>query len=734
MLRLSLWPFLAATTQPTSSSIFNLKSRGPASGSPQSRALASGRWLGWGAAVGLGLGPLASLAASTGAPLALDAITVTAEKRKAEVMEVSGSVSARSGEELADAEVESLEELAQQVPNLHVFTWGGSRESNIFIRGIGPGLFTDQTVGFYVDGVNYTSNGMFDIELMDIERVEVLRGPQGTLYGGNSLGGIINIITRAPGNTPEGRVSLSADNLDRRKVGLQGSLPLIRDELFASVSLSATDDDGHLTNIHNGEDYGATREASARVKVHWQPSHDLEADLSLDYDRRRGDSYGLGTAEFIEQNPDKVDHNMHGEDEQDAKGISMSITRRFDAGTLTSITGWRDWETLNSADQDAGSNPDYTHHSTSDESQNQLSQELRWASGGEANLSWLAGLYAYRSEYQVDGVNVLDYTAFGMGGPYRDLTDASKDNSGQAVFGQLDYRMGEHLSFTAGLRLDREKREADIRTQMESGNSVHIQGDKTFKQWLPKLGASWALREGLVYGSVSRGYRAGGFDYLYPSEDDPTYDSETSTNYELGYKSNFLSGALELSTALFYIEIDDQQVQQLVPQTGEILTDNAGKGRSQGLEFESRYRPAPGWLVSASGSYTDAEYVRYQGCDFSGMSANCNGNKMVNTPELTGNFAVQHRRSLTDRMDLFVRTDVQYIGDYYFDSQNQFKQNAYSLLNFKVGVELEDWEVYAWVKNAADTYYSRVEFDFGAGRTLEAGDPRRFGVSLAARF
>lgn len=734
MLRLSHRSAMAGTANPASNALCKLKSRAPSSGLTRSRTALADSWLGWGAAAGLGLAPLTSLAAPAAAPLALEPITVTAEKRQAEVMDVSGSVSARSGEELADAEVESLEELGQQVPNLHVFTWGGSRESNIFIRGIGPGLFTDQTVGFYVDGVNYTSNGMFDLELMDIERVEVLRGPQGTLYGGNSLGGIINIVTRPPGNTATGRLSLSADNLDRRKLGLQGSVPLIRDELFASVSLSATDDDGHLTNIHTGEDYGETREASARVKLRWQPSHDLEADLILDYDRRRGDSYALGTADFIKRNPDKVDHNMHGKDDQDSRGASLSISRQFDAGTLTAITGWRDWETLNSADQDAGSNPDYTHHSTSDESQNQLSQEVRWASGGETELSWLAGLYAYRSEYHVDGVNVLDYTAFGMGGPYRDLTDASKINSGQAVFGQLDYRVGERLSLTAGLRLDREKREADIRTQLESGASVHIQGDKHFNQWLPKLGASWTLSDGLLYGSVSRGYRAGGFDYLYPSEDDPTYDSETSTNYELGYKSSFLSGALELSTALFYIEIDDQQVQQLVPQTGKILTDNAGKGRSQGVEFETRYRPAPGWLVSASGSYTDAEYVRYQGCDFSGVSANCNGNKMVNTPELTANLAVQHRRPLTDALDLFARADVQYIGDYYFDSQNHFEQDAYSLLNLKAGVESEHWEAYAWIKNAGDEYYSRVEFDFGAGHTVEAGDPRRFGISLAARF
>lgn len=665
----------------------------------------------------------------------LDAITVTAEKRDADVMDVSSSVSAKTEIELQDAEIASIVELSQHTPNLHIFTWGGSRENNIFIRGIGPGLFTDPTVGFYVDGVNYTSNGMFDLDLADIERVEVLRGPQGTLYGGNSLAGIINVITKKPGNYTEGKLTFSADSLDQRKLGISASTPLIEDELFVGVSLSKVDNSGHLDNIYNGKDYGGREDTNARLKFLWQPTDTLETNLILDYQKLRGDSYALGSADFIKKNPKKVDHNFDGENNRDSKGLALSVTKSFDGIDFTSVTGWRDWDSLNSADQDAGSMDGYMHHSESDEEQSQISQEFRWASTDNQPLQWLAGLYAYKSEYKVDGLNTLDYTAFGMGGPYADRTLVDKDNSGYAAFGQLDYDINDRLTLTAGLRLDKEKRKADIETRMQSAASVDIKGEKNFTEWLPKLGASYTLEnDALLYTTVSKGYRAGGFDHLYPSENDPTYESETSTNYELGYKSSFMDGSLELSAALFYIDIKDQQVQQLVPTTGTILTDNAGKGRSQGLEFESRYTPAEGWLISLGGSYTKAEYKSYSGCDFTGMVSNCNGNKMVNTPELTANIAIQNRHPLTENLDLFSRIDVQHIGDYYFDSLNKFKQDSYQLVNLKMGVEAENWEAYAWVKNATDEYYSSVEFDFGAGHTVEAGDPRSYGMTLSTRF
>ncbi|CZF82430.1 TonB-dependent receptor [Grimontia marina] len=666
---------------------------------------------------------------------ALEVITVTADKRSANKMDVPSSLSVQTDQDLKDAQITSIQELGQHIPNLHIFTWGGSRESNIFIRGIGPGLFTDPTVGFYVDGVNYTNNGMFDLDLIDIERIEVLRGPQGTLYGGNSLAGIINVVTNKPDNFTEGRVSFSADSLNERKLNATVYTPIIEDELFAGLSLAGIQSDGHIENVFDGSDYGKKDDLFARTSLRWIPSDSLEANFVIDYQRLRDDSYALGLAEFIKNNPEKINNDFKGIDNRDSVGISLAVTKNFDAFDFTSITGWRDWENKSSADQDANSNPLYVFHSKSDEKQKQLSQELRWNSTTSTELKWLGGLYAYTSEYRVIGKNNVDYTAFGYGGPYVDMSNVKKDNSGYAAFGQLDYNITPNITLTAGLRLDREKRKANINSNNQSTTSVVVNGTKDFDVWLPKAGASYSFTDGsLLYTSVSRGYRAGGFDHLYPSQEDPVYDEETSTNYEIGFKTTQLDNKLDLSAAIFLIDIKDQQVQQLIQSTNQVLTDNAGRGRSQGIEIEARYIPANNWFIELGGSFTNAEYKKYENCDLLGSAGNCDGKKMVNTPNVTANLAVQYKKPLTHSLDLFTRVDAMHIGKYYFNSLNTLKQDPYQLINAKLGIEASSWDAYFWVKNALDENYSTVEYDFGTGPTAEAADPRSFGMTLTAYY
>ncbi|WP_163390989.1 TonB-dependent receptor [Enterovibrio norvegicus] len=665
----------------------------------------------------------------------LDVITVTADKRSENMMYVPSSLSVKTDLDLKDAEITTISELAQHTPNLHIFTWGGSRESNIFIRGIGPGLFTDPTVGFYVDGVNYTNNGMFDLDLIDIERIEVLRGPQGTLYGGNSLAGIINVVTNKPDNFTEGRASLSADSLNERKLSATVYTPIVEDRLFAGLSVAGVQSDGHIENIFDGSDYGKKDDFFARTTLRWLPSDSIEVNLAVDYQRLRDDSYALGLADFIKNNPEKINNDFKGKDNRDSIGASLSLTKNYDTIDFTSITGWRDWENNSSADQDANSSALFVFHSSSDEKQTQLSQEFRWASTSPSDLQWLAGLYAYASDYKVRGRNDLDYTGIGYGGPYVDRSNVKKTNSGYAAFGQLDYNITPALVITGGLRLDREKRKADIKFTNQSTSNVSIAGTKDFDIWLPKIGVTYTFGDSsMVYSSVSRGYRAGGFDHLYPSQNDPAYDEETTTNYELGYKTTQLDNKLDLSAAIFLIDIKDQQVQQLVKATNQVLTDNAGRGRSQGLEFEARYIPANNWLIELGGSITHAEYRKYDNCDLLGSTKNCNGKKMVNTPNFTANLAVQHRIPLTDDWDLFSRIDATHIGEYYFNSLNTLKQEPYQLINAKVGLEASSWDAYLWVKNALDEHYSTVQYDFGTGPTAEAADPLSVGITLTSHF
>ena len=669
-------------------------------------------------------------------PPSLEHVVVTAEKRNADLLDVSASISALTGDIIEDAGINSITELSQYIPNLHIFSWGGRRDSNIFIRGIGPGLFTAPTVGFYVDGVNYSNNGMFDMELMDIERVEVLRGPQGTLYGGNSLGGVINVVTRQPGNNTEGRASLSADDLNQYRLSSSFSTPLKQDVLFFGFALSALKSDGYIDNTFLNTDYGARDDISARSKLRWQLNDNLEAVLTVDFEHYRGDSYAMGPTAAIKARPEEINHDFEGVDDRDSLGTALTVTWSNDSVDFTSISSWRDWENLNSADQDAGSTPGFVFNSVSFEDFQQISQELRLSSKDTQQLDWIVGLYAYSSDFDVRSTNTSDFTAFGMGGPYIDSTRSNQDNSGYAAFGQLDIAATDQLTLTAGLRIDHEEREAiiDINSQ-SSGTVTTLSGDRDFDEVLPKVALSYrTANDNLIYGSVSQGYRAGGFDTLYPNVDNPTFDSESSINYELGYKAKMLDGRLDLSAALFLIDIDDQQVQQLLP-SGTIITDNAAKSRSQGIEFESRFTPATGWLISLAGNYTDATFDEYLGVNLVTFAPqDYSDNRLPNSPKFTASLSIQNRHPISDGLTLFTLLDNQYIGSYYFDALNQLEQDAYNLLNARVGLESEHWSAYVWVKNALDEYYSKVEFEFGFGPTAEASEPRSFGITVATQF
>ncbi|MDP5213373.1 TonB-dependent receptor [Pseudoalteromonas tunicata] len=666
----------------------------------------------------------------------LERILITSEKRTANIMEVASSVSALFGQELVDSEVNTITELSHLVPSLHVFSWGGRRDSNVFMRGIGPGLFTEPTVGFYVDGVNYGNNSIFDLELVDIERAEVLRGPQGTLYGGNSLSGVINIVTKKPDEVPEFKGVFSYDEFSAKRLKLAINTPLNQDNLFLSVSGSAHHSDGHLKNTYLNTHFGAHNDISARTKLRWLATDDIEVNFVVDYERFRGDSYAMGILDQIKENPDEVQHDFEGIDNRDALGLSITIDFTGKHIDFISITSWRDWENDNSADQDTGHTPGYVFTSSSLEDFEQFSQEFRWSSKGNHPINWLTGLYAYQSETTSHAHNFQDFSAVGMGGPTSDYSVTTKEDESLAAFGQLDYKFTDQLTLTSGVRFHNEKRYAQLDLDFYSrGMIVEYDGKKSFNEILPKFAISYqTLESDLIYSSYSKGYRAGGFDTLYPNQNKPTFEPEYSHNYELGYKTLLLDNKLSLSLAAFYIQLKEQQVQQLL-QNATIITDNAGKSESKGIELESRFNLNTNWSLSFSTSYIAAQYKAYKSINFATfMAEDYSDNYLPNTPKLSANLSINHRQELDDNLSLMMQVDNIFMGEHYFDAANTMKQPDYYLLNAKVGIEAQDWYAHLWIKNALDEYYSKVAFNFGFGVTAEAGNPRTIGITVGTSF
>lgn len=662
----------------------------------------------------------------------LEELTVTAQKREQSLQEIPSSISALTGEDIADVNIKNISELSQRVPGLNIYTWGGRRETNVFIRGIGPGLFTPATIGFYVDGVNYTSSGMFDIDLLDIKQIEVLRGPQGTLYGGNSLGGVINVVTRQPTNELNSQLSMSSNSFNESE--LKGSIntPIITDRLFASVSVAHMYDRGDIENIYLDTMVDDRKDTSIRAKLRWTASEKLNATLGIDWKKFRGGSYAFAAIDNIEEYPKKRNYDFEGVDDHDATGINLKMEWGGEAMTLTSITGWRNWESKNSADQDTGTDPAFQNHSFTAEKNEQITQELRLNSinTDHSSIEWVAGIYGYNT-------NIVSNTSSNsVATQYYDVK-----NSGYAAFGQIDVDLSESITLLAGLRLDDETREADLERFASSTSAGTFDGSKSFHEWLPKVGISFqASNATLLYATISKGYRAGGIDLLFPNFDldKIEYDSETSINYEAGLKSTMWDNRLTLSMSIFRIDLKDQQVQNIQPNY-TIVTDNVGEARNQGVEIEFKAIPAAGWSIDSSLTYLDAELRDYKThalntTSFSIDPVDYSGNEQPYAPSLSANLSVQNRRPLANSFDLFSHISIQHRGGHYFDAANTFKQDSYQLVNAKIGIEAESWGVYLWGKNLTDEQYQVIAFDQGAGPMSELGKLRSVGVSLDAYF
>lgn len=677
----------------------------------------------------------------TGEIYQLEAVTVTAEKRPAALQNVPASISAITGDQIDDAGIQSISEIANLVPNLHIFTWGGRRNNHIFMRGVGA-TYGEPAVGFYVDGVGYTSDGMFDMDLFDVERVEVLRGPQGTLYGRNALAGVINIVTRQPTNETEARVSAGAGKFGQRE--LKGSLrtPLVEDRLFLGLSASATWHDGYVDNMHLGKKADDRNDQSLRASLRWTPTTNLDATLSLDAERFRGGAYPLGPLQEISDHPERVRNDFSGHDNRDSFGSSLSLNWNTPPDVrVTSITGWRDWENDGGGDTD-GSPLDIVRESTR-EDRKQLTQELRLASPEtESMLRWMAGLYYYQEDNGITTRSRFGSDAVAMGfvpAPMDSLLVADKDDQGYAVFGQLDYRITDHITLTTGLRRDHDRRRVRMHTRMEMGGTPipgsegALNDRRIFKEWLPKVALAYKPDDNtLWYANATKGYRAGGFNTLMNVDpDDANFDPERSINYEAGLKWSGWQKRLSLNLALFRVNLTDQQVIQLTPNIGSVVR-NAGESHSQGLEVELMLRPAPGWDFNAGFSHTNARFDEYRddvrGVDYA-------GNRVPLVPREMFNLALQNRRPLGASAVLFSRLELQRIGDFHWDTANTLKQGAYNLVNLRLGVEGDTWEAYLWGRNLLDEGYAEFAYDFpGLGPRAQAGRPRTVGVTVNARF
>ncbi|MEC4812876.1 MAG: TonB-dependent receptor [Scytonema sp. PMC 1069.18] len=664
-------------------------------------------------------------------------IVVTAQKRPEDIQDVPISITTLTEEEIEDADITSLDDISANTPNFSTFL--SSRNTLYSIRGLSNFNFLSRDpVAFYIDDVPYDYSGFIDVDLPDLERVEVLRGPQSTLYGRNAQAGAVNLITRKPTNTFEFNGSASYGNYDDLDVRAGISGPLIEDKLFFRLSGKYGSRDGYLKNTFLDTDVDYRSGGTGRAQLLWTPTEDWDISFNTSFD-----DYNDGAAPlvFLEQsNPYKIRQNFDGFNNLNSDTQSLRVVYKQPDFRLTSITARRfsNWELENEADLTTSD----IFTQIADVDSTVFSQEIRLQSPEDSeSFQWLFGGYFESKDFNVDADGFrygVDAVALGfVRTPGRDRISAEIDETTFAVFTQASYKPIDALTLTAGVRYESFNSTLDSRARTfipadgspssstgASFNDVEKDGDI----FLPRFVIQYRFNPNImVYGSIARGYKPPGVNYRAENQQTLTYDVEKSWNYELGLKSSWLDNRLTVNLAVFHNPVDDFQV--AVPGVTGLFADIANAEVSiTGFEVEASATPLTGLNIIAGFGFTDAEFTNYTN-PFTGQ--NFNGNTPAYAPDFTYNLAVQYRAL----RGIFARVELQGLGTTYLTDDNRFKQGPLAIVNARLGYELENYGIYFFANNIFDTEQVNSVVPFGSfGNIASYGVPATYGVQLKARF
>jgi iron complex outermembrane receptor protein len=701
------------------------------------------------------------------AALELDEIVVTAQKREQRLQDVPVAVSAISGETIASQGITRIEGIAQLAPSLNVTAGIKSTQAGISIRGIGNnstfGSQVEPAVLVVFDDVSQVQSGQAFSTMIDVERIEVLRGPQNTLFGKNASAGVVNIVSRVPSDEFEASTELTATDDDEQAISGTLSGPL-SDTLGYRLTGYYSDLGGYISNIEGGDDLHDRESQAFRGKLRWQPSDDLDVTLSANYmdiDERccsMVPTYWDPRAAFLAPAPlgvlltdmlpglkqdkenDKTGRDDGDHQSSDNTGASLKLDYRLGEHTLTSISAYNEWSNRAGNDIDFSGRDVpgdlaglYGVRSWDDADRNSdfVSQELRLASPAGETLDYIVGAYYSKSE------NDERYQRFSEIPPLTENTDGSTETEGYAAFGQADWHFTDATTLSLGVRYNTEEISAEVQDLKAGGV---ITGDDDDSVWLGKLSLQHQLLDDtMVYATVSTGYKGQAFDtsgFTEEKAENPVQPEE-SVNYELGVKSVFADGRFQINADTFFTAYDDFQAQhQRVNENGATAPQllNVGNLETYGVELDAAAMVVENLRLSLGAAYTHAEVTEWddapcyalqtvaEGCNKvasvepSGkknfVQASAEGNELPMAPEWRFTLNGDYLLPLADMpFDFFANANYIWQDDTYYDIKGSPRsvQDAYGVANLSLGIvenTSERYRVTAFVNNVFDEFYS----------------------------
>jgi len=699
----------------------------------------------------------------------LEEVIVTAQKRTESLQDVPLAITAISGQSMRERGIDGLEGLQFAIPNFNLGQQLGV--ARISLRGVGLENLSagaEGSIAFYSDGIFYSRPAAALSGLYDIERVEVLRGPQGTLYGRNATGGAINVITAKPTEEFEGYANLSYGNYNA--INFEGAVggALIKDTLRARLSARTQDRDGYGTNIISGADIDNSHTRSVRFQLEALPSEDLSLLLRANYHKEDDNNYGYHFInQFADENgvetpalglllggqkavdPRDIASDLEPKNDREIWSAGLEINYDFGWGHFKSLTAYLSTEYLTRSDLDSTSFP--LAPITQFENAQQFSQELQLS--GEINhFTWLAGLYYFEEDID-GGIDIpINDILFGGTGTMMEgfFGGGSIDTQASAAFGQVNYQINETWALSVGLRYSDEKKSAidqfrfDVFTPEVPGAPViplvELTPSVSFNSITPRYALEYTPADNLLFfASVSKGFKAGGINLGGVQK---PYQPEKVWSYEAGVKADLLGNRLRANLTGFYYDYTDLQVGRV--KNNILVLENAADATIKGLEIELFALPVEGLQLEMVFSYLDARLDKFITGDQARPALgdiDLSGNTVSQAPKFTVNAAAQYRWFL-DAVSVTLRGEIFWVDNIYFTPFNlkSAAQPAHSRQNIFLTVEDSNkkWFVQAYIKNidgGNDIANSFVSTNL-VGNVVNGfyEEPRTYGIKIGHRF
>jgi len=703
----------------------------------------------------------------------LQEIIVTAQKRAENLQDVPLSVSAVTGETLERLHQQDLSQITATVPNVQVQVNGGlSLSASYVIRGIGiaanPSPYVGTEVGTVVDGVVASSNALGLSDQFDMERVEVLRGPQGTLFGANTTGGVINFITRQPTGEYGAYGQVTIGNYSRVDVQAAFNAP-ITDTLAAKVAVSHRSRDGFYTNLYTGDRIGGLNSTTVRGYLRWAPSSDFDATLITELRRMRNGTDVLLNIAYpgeIFYRPDtpydfKVYSDVPDQHDTDTISTTLTINATTGIGKLTSVTNYSHYNTFGYQDIDGIDL--YGYAQVGRDKGWQFSQELRNQMELSDRFQWLVGVYAQLWGYDSVGQG---WTAF-VDPRNISVNLANQRTTNLAAFTQIYWDITDRLRLQGGVRVSHEKvrlsEDASTWIQPNGTNpalgfgnlvgaiknpypadNMPATGRESWTNFGGKIGLDYKLTDdAMLYGFYARGFKSGGFNGRVTSAADiGPYDPEFVDSFELGLKSDLFDKHVRFNLSLFLNKWDNMQVNQVLyrgtpPQASSTIL-NAAKATTKGFEIEAEIVPSRFFRISGTLGYLDAKYDEFTVQASPTTVIDYSGRALVYSPKWNGSVSAT---ATADVGGGTLDATLQYVyngarwGNY--TQAPSERLGAYNIVNANLNWSpgSDKWTIGIWARNLFDERYLSLALDapplFTEGLF---GNPREFGVDLKFNF